>query len=84
MMLRRLISEAQKLPDLSSEIEKTVSMFNEITEVQTAEDLEKLFLCSTKQFLAETIRRTSVNLKNIEVSVVKAKHAITDDTEDFV
>lgn len=84
MMLRRLISEAQKLPDLGTEVHEAIVNYNEIKEVKTARDLEVLYLSSVRRFQAETVRRTHASLKNIEVSVVKAKHAITDDIEDFV
>lgn len=84
MILQRLISEAAKLPDLSSEVHDAVIEFNKIVEPKTASELELLFISSSKQFQAENVRRTQANLKQIEMSIVKAKHAVTDDIEDFV
>jgi hypothetical protein len=84
MILQRLISEAQKLPDLGTEVHKAILDYNGINEVKSATDLEILHIASTRKFQAETVRRTQANLKTIELNVVKAKHAITEDIEDFV
>jgi hypothetical protein len=78
------MSEASKLPDLASEVYAAVNRFNDVDIPKTHSDLELLSRACVQVFQVETVRRTKANLKNIEVQVVKAKHAVTDTEEDFV
>ena len=84
MILQRLISVASKLPDVSEEVFAMVNKYNTVEVPKTAEDLETLYLANTRQYQVETIRRTTVNLKNIEMGLVRAKHAVSETDEDFV
>lgn len=84
MILQRLMSEASRIPDVASEVYGALNEYNDIEEPKSLEDLEKLHVSRTRQFQVETMRRTHVDLKSVEVNLIKAKHAITDDGDDFV
>lgn len=85
MILKRLISEAAKLPDLSTEVTEAQKDFEKVNiEFVEFEELEILNSIILRPYACENMHRRSVNLKSIETSFVKAKHAVTEDEEDFV
>lgn len=85
MMLQRLISEAAKLPDLSTEVQEAHKQFNTIGEELGYADLEVLTRLHVKRYACETVTSRKVNLKSIETNFAKAKHAVVEsEEEDFV
>jgi hypothetical protein len=88
MILQRLISEASKLPDLSTEVIESLQSFSALGDKEkievTAEVLELMTKITLRPYQIERTRRRTVNLRVIETSIVKAKHAATDNEEDFV
>jgi len=84
-MLQRLISEAAKLPDLSTEVHEANKRFNEIGEDMGHTELETLTKLHIKRYACENVTSRKVNLKTIETSFAKAKHAVVEsEEEDFV
>ena len=85
MILQRLISEAAKLPDLSTEVFEAQALFAQIDKKAIGfNELELMTSISRRSYTCENIQRRTVSLKLIETQVVKAKHAVTNDEDDFV
>jgi hypothetical protein len=85
MMLQRLISEAAKLPDLSTEVHNAYAEFNAIGEELGYKEIEIMTKLHVKRYTCETATQRKVNLKSIETNFAKAKHAVVEsEEEDFV
>lgn len=84
MILQRLISEATKIPDLSESVNQAIKEFNQVSTELGFSEIEILNGLILRPHECENIHRRKVNLKVIESALVKAKHAVVDDDEDFV
>jgi hypothetical protein len=84
MILQRLISETAQIPDLSEPVVKAKSELNSVKDIREFKDVEILNSLIIRNYSCENMRRRKVNLKQIETALLKAKHAVMDDEEDFV
>lgn len=90
MTLRHLISEAKPLPDLSEEVYAAKRPVDAAINARNSDmsysfsDLEVLTMPLLKSFTCEHVRRKTVDLRGLETSFVKAKHAAVDLEDDFV
>jgi hypothetical protein len=84
MILQRLISEAAKVPDISGQVNDALNQLESVPKELDYSSLELLTKLTLQQYQCEQGKRRTVNLKSVESSMIKAKHAAIDTEDDFV
>lgn len=84
MILQHLLLGVNSLPDMDTEVVLAEERFETLQQPTSVSDLENLTILSSKSFVFEAQNRSLINLNNIESHIVKAKHYVGDDEDDFV
>jgi hypothetical protein len=84
MILKHLLLGASNLPDMDTEVVLAEEQFESLQVPTSIADLENLTVLSVKTFVVEAQNRSVINLNIIEGHIVKSKHYVGDDEDDFV